>query len=527
MDINEVQSADGCLREGSDSVSPIALSKADHLQARAFYFSTAAYYTFILPSYFDFQPLLSNLSEKYPEFYRLQNNERTEVRSNVANYRLLWNKDGAYAWRPMELAHPALYANLVALMTTEENWKKIQQRFRYFSDECEGKVKVASLPTISLDQDSIAESNIMTWWTTIEQESIRLSLKYKYVTISDITNCYGSMYTHTIAWALHGKEEAKRHRGKFDLLGNTIDCFMQDMNAGQTNGIPQGNEISNLISELVLGFADTELVHKIQEKHGGWETGRYKILRYRDDYRIFTNTAEDSNEIMLLLTGVLADLNLKINSSKTKVSDDIISVCIKKDKIDRLITHHFDRNLQKNLLLIRESGKRYRNSGSLNKNLAEFRKRLDWVKTMPKDNDVLLPIVVDIMHANSRTYPTCASIIGKLLDYERNDDGKVGLIDAILTRFNDIPNIGYLEIWLQRISISVNQRLEHHYDDSLCRIQTNQDRSIWNSDWIHENLDIRDVVESTCVVNQEEWGRLSDVIPVAETELFVNDSYPG
>lgn len=46
--------------------------------------------------------------------------------------------------------------------------------------------------------------------------------------ITDITNCYGSIYTHSINWAILGKEDAKRHIGKASL-GHTIDTYMQGM----------------------------------------------------------------------------------------------------------------------------------------------------------------------------------------------------------------------------------------------------------------------------------------------------------
>ena len=37
--------------------------------------------------------------------------------------------------------------------------------------------------------------------------------------VTDITNCYASMYTHTIAWALMGKEKAKEKKQDKGSLG--------------------------------------------------------------------------------------------------------------------------------------------------------------------------------------------------------------------------------------------------------------------------------------------------------------------
>ncbi|WP_407044267.1 reverse transcriptase domain-containing protein, partial [Enterococcus faecium] len=104
----------------------------------------------------------------------------------------------------------------------------------------------------------------------------------------------------------------------------------------------------------------------------------YKVLRYRDDYRIFSNNRNDLEQIMKVLSEVLYDLNFKLNSSKTKLSDDIIIDSIKKDKLyweeikasirmnatnldgDREIRYSI--NLQKHLLEIKKLADKHPNS---------------------------------------------------------------------------------------------------------------------------------------------------------------------
>ena len=58
------------------------------------------------------------------------------------------------------------------------------------------------------------------------------------------------------------------------------------MNYGQTNGIPQGSVLTDFIAEIVLGYIDSKLSERIRKEIGSIN---YKIIRYRDDYRIFTN----------------------------------------------------------------------------------------------------------------------------------------------------------------------------------------------------------------------------------------------
>jgi hypothetical protein len=58
---------------------------------------------------------------------------------------------------------------------------------------------------------------------------------------------------------------------------------MQGMNYGQTNGIPQGSVLMDFIAEMVLGYIDERLSECLDKNMN------YHIIRYRDDYRIFTN----------------------------------------------------------------------------------------------------------------------------------------------------------------------------------------------------------------------------------------------
>ena len=75
---------------------------------------------------------------------------------------------------------------------------------------------------------------------------------------TDITDCYGSVYTHSLAWAINGKKAAKAnskkpHKDKADLLGDRVDGLLRDMSNGQTNGIPQGSVLMDFVAKIVLG----------------------------------------------------------------------------------------------------------------------------------------------------------------------------------------------------------------------------------------------------------------------------------
>lgn len=163
-----------------------------------------------------------------------------------------------------------------------------------------------------------------------------MSLKFNCMAITDITNCYGSIYTHSIAWAIETKEIAKTNINDSSLLGNKIDKIIQDMSYGQTNGIPQGSILTDFIAEIILGYADEQISTKIKKS----KITDYSILRYRDDYRIFAQTEFELNIILKIITEELSELNFKLNTKKTMFTSDIITNSIKTDKANILVNNY-------------------------------------------------------------------------------------------------------------------------------------------------------------------------------------------
>ena len=88
---------------------------------------------------------------------------------------------------------------------------------------------------------------------------------------------------------------------------------MQYMQYGQTNGIPQGSVLSDFIAEIVLAYADKEVSERLNTEN----ITDYYIIRYRDDYRIFSNSKEDIERIAFFLQEVLSGLNFQLNAKKT------------------------------------------------------------------------------------------------------------------------------------------------------------------------------------------------------------------
>ncbi len=495
-------------------------------EARAFFLKEESYVNFDLPSYFTFNDVLKQVSAKLASsniksYFKEIPGTATQKGSchdpaevDCVNYQLLSNKDGEFAWRPYEIIHPALYVSLVHLLTTDQNWKAIKGRFENFSSL---PIRVESIPVQSTDSESDKAAQVKRWWTNVEQESLRLGLRFQFIFDADITNCYGSIYTHSISWAMHTREVAKAEKKNKDLLGNQIDRHIQMMRCGQTNGIPQGSVLMDFIAELVLGYADT----LISEKLASINRDEFEILRYRDDYRVFTNNPELGRKIIKFVSEELSKLGLKLNTQKTKQNHDPILASIKADKIDELFVPKNKMSLSKWLIQIYATSSAHPNSGKVARQLSGFYdaiRNLKKVNEQYDDLEVMISITTNLAIQNPKTYQWSMAILSKLialLDKTKKND----IISAIQTKFERIPNTGLLDVWLQRLTYKIDNKIE--YQEPLTRLvgaSPYPGNIIWNSDWLKS--DFEKIVTSTPIVSSMALEKMPKTIERPEVELF-------
>jgi RNA-directed DNA polymerase len=489
-------------------------------EAQAFFLKPESYCSLDLPPYIRFDALIEATHRVLEEKALSSLSSRPRDHDDV-NYTILNNKDGKFAWRPFQLIHPALYVSLVHHMTTDANWPLVLERFTAFS--ANKKIHCLSLPVVSLSEEKDKAEQVSHWWHSVEQRSIELSLEYEYLIETDITDCYGAIYTHSIAWAVHTKEVAKANRpftsaGK-TLLGNIIDAHIQDMRHGQTNGIPQGSAMMDFIAELVLGLADLELSEKVERA----QIKDYCILRYRDDYRVFVNNPQDGEQIIKYLTEVTIGLGLKLNPGKTKVSADVVRASIKSDKLAWISRKHSEKSLQKHLLIIHDHAMQFPNAGSLVVALNEFHKRISRSKDLLEQPMPMIAIVVDIAYRNPRTYAICAAILSKLMSFLDSEDKKMDVAEKINTRFAKIPNTGHMQIWIQRVTLPIAKDIS--YQEPICKRVSGQNVLLWNTDWI-TSQELKDSI-ATSVIDHAVLEALEPLIPIDEVELFLSKETGG
>jgi RNA-directed DNA polymerase len=485
-------------------------------EAKAFFLKEESYCSFELPEYFSFQALITSLSKELTG--KVLRDCTTAIKPKDVegvNYTLLNNKDGKFAWRPFQLIHPALYVFLVQEITQENNWKTIQDRFKVFY--ANSKIECHSIPVAEENEKPDKQNQIYEWWQKVEQRSLALALEFNHLLHLDITDCYGSLYTHSISWAIHTTEEAKKpeNRDNLAFVGVSIDKHIQAMSYGQTNGIPQGSALMDFIAEIVLGFGDLLLTEELN-KLGITE---YKIIRYRDDYRIFTNNPQQSSEIAKVLSDVLSRLNFKINSAKTHSTDDLVLGSLKPDKVHWIYNKRKTDNIQQWLIQLYVLGKEYPNSGSLYKETKHF---LDWLQFKEKSEDgleiqsvdVLVSILINLAYNNPRLFALVAASLSFLISKIEDKEIQKETLLKIKTKFSQLPNTSYLNIWLQRLTIKIDPAIS--YSGKLCEKVIDRGLPIWNSDWL--NVKFKKIVEETEIVKNESIEKMEIIFSEEETE---------
>lgn len=483
-------------------------------EARKYLLKKENYSALSLPIYFDFQGLLHKISKEITGKNLSDYTSSSPRDFDDINYFLIANKDGKYAWRPFQLIHPAIYVSLVHKITEPENWKKIIERFAIFQQD--PKIKCHSLPVVSESKISTDKSaQILTWWQKIEQKSLTLALDYKYVLHTDITDCYGSIYTHSISWAIHTKAEAKKknNRRKKSLIGVAIDNHLQDMSFGQTNGIPQGSVLMDFISEIVLGYVDLLLSEKL-EKIG---ITKFQILRYRDDYRIFSNNSLEVELIGKELSEILSMLGLKINADKTIASDDIIKSSIKPDKRYWISNKRIASNKQKWLIQLYLLSEVFPNSGTVDIQMREFLKVLQKSKKKDSNLHTLISLVTEISLRNPRVVPTAIAILSIFLNRIKDKDEKLFLVNKIKAKYDQVPNSSFLMVWFQRLYLKINK--EENYNLPLCEVVFSKEKSVWNQEWLNDKL--KKIFRDTPIVNYEEVKKTRGKISNKEIKKIV------
>lgn len=486
-------------------------------EARKFFLQQESYSNIELPPYFSFKNLLSDLSKNF-QYNQLSLGELNEAKKNqTVNHVLYGNKDGKYAWRKYEIINPLIYLSLVNILTEDANWLFLKKRFAEFQNN--KKIECESIPVLSSGRHKQKASQITHWVENIEKKSLALSLEYNFLYQTDISDCYGSIYAHSLPWAIHSKIISKNKRGFNDLFGNKIDNHIQAMSFGQTNGVPQGSVLMDFVAEIVLGYADSLLSEKLNA-----ENEDYHILRYRDDYRIFVNEAGQGDRILKSLSEILIELGFCLNVNKT-CFNNVVSGAIKKDKLDSLSYESVPKKLSKEellrqLLIVQQISCRFPNSGTLKSRLSKI---LDFVKPshFSKQEIVITGLLIDIAYNNPRTFPFIAGLISNCIE-KLSTRKQEEIVIMIQKKICTLANAGLLEIWIQRMSLKL--KLELSLSEKLCQVVYGNKQNIFETNWISYPV-IKTLIEANSFIDKNELIKRKNSAKIEKKEIQIFTPY--
>ena len=147
-----------------------------------------------------------------------------------------------------------------------------------------------------------------------------VAYKYTHIVKADIKNFYPSIYTHSLAWALHGKRSIRdgnkgKNRRDLKFVGNRLDRLFQFANDGCTNGLPIGPVVSDIAAEIIASAVDCIISSELKKNDIECEA-----VRFKDDYRVLVSSESDAKIVVKIIQASLKEYNLELSDEKTAIS---------------------------------------------------------------------------------------------------------------------------------------------------------------------------------------------------------------
>ncbi len=519
-------------------------------EALDFLMQNDRYVTTEMPEYLNFDPVLAFAREHIADtpIDKCVNDVKPEDMTD-ANYDIMLNKDGKYAVRVLSLSNPFLYYLLAREICAPKHWDAILDDFKVFGSA--SHIHAVGIPVIPAENENFHKATtILNWWNRFEQMAVKLSLDYRYMFVTDITNCYGTIELQTVEKALSRKNTASEVDVKTDIVR-----ILTMLRQGRNIGLPQGSTLYDIVAEIVLGYADM-LLREALERDG--ITEGYEILRYRDDYKAFADNKDLLERISYKLQHVLEGLNLRLNSAKTRISDSIITDSIKPDKLAYIYNTPIYNNkkccdfdgIQKQLLFILQFGRQYPNCGQMRMLLsklstwieeyienvaknqkskakpkveakpgeedAEDKKTQKRPGTIIEDIMAMSAIAAQIAAENLNSAHYALKVISQMLSTisdEQVENGeqasKDEIVTKVLNRLGSMQNSDYLKIWLQNLAVKAEYKGDYSFADGkgngLCHLVCGADANLWNNSFLApaylEGFDATAVVDDAVLHN--------------------------
>jgi hypothetical protein len=168
-----------------------------------------------------------------------------------------------------------------------------------------------SVPYRTPDEDRAVE---ISSHSKLERERLLRLSGYRFIAKTDISRFYHSIYTHSVAWAFHGKAAAKKVRryDADDIFFNRLDFTLRQGQDGQTIGIPVGPDASRYVAELISTAIDREFASRCDVRD-------FAVVRHVDDVWIGVHSHADAERSLWRYRESLREFELDINENKTHI----------------------------------------------------------------------------------------------------------------------------------------------------------------------------------------------------------------
>lgn len=273
------------------------------------------------------------------------------------NFRVAHNFDA----RTLSVVHPrnqvdvaSFYATHSALIIYHTSVSEFSirhpvsvSRYGYFKDKLheERKDAVAGIEEEDREYEQLGSYFVYQKYRNIHRffeshKYHRSEKKYDAMVQLDVSKCFDSIYTHSLPWAVLGKDQTKFNLDESKAtFGGRFDALMQNLNHKETNGIVIGPEFSRIFAEIILQSVDAELIGQLSRRYNLTHKVDYEIFRYVDDFFVFYNADSTHLHIFETLQEILKSKKLTINTAKIKHYQKpiITEITVAKERISTLL----------------------------------------------------------------------------------------------------------------------------------------------------------------------------------------------
>lgn len=173
--------------------------------------------------------------------------------------------------------------------------------------------------------------------------------------------------------------------------------------------------------------------------------------------------------------------------------------------------------LQQEAMYIHQFGKRYPNSGMIVKLLTLFAQGMPHKYSSSENKSVLISIFIDVALESPKTYKQVLLIVSWLLNKYSFSDEREKIVRLIYEKFQRFPNIGELQIWLQRIAFKLPTPIK--FSEKICKIVANEPNvHLWNNAWL--KAEFSNGFPDKLLCNSAIRDKLTPIIDVDEVSLF-------